>query len=227
MAQSGTTLFKLGLSESLDYTDLFESLSIKVTQLNAFTLDVLGGVRVLWTHNISRHLLLTKNKGRYVVEVFALPCVLESSIDPYAIKGVPYRLAHEIKESYSMLFNAWPTVPFHAKIGRYFGLRRVCPCWACSAYTFQKRVISRLKSTSHAESSRRKWIQDNSPQSEFDVQIVKLMASNEASDWTYERFPSLRSRITLLDEHLQTARPWNIWVLFRDQRDTLQFWTFL
>ena len=61
--------------------------------------------------------------------------------------------------------------------------------------------------------------------SEFDPLLVELMV-NEPSDWTPELFPSLWSRIVVLEEHLTTAKPWNIWILFRDQRDTLQFWTF-
>jgi hypothetical protein len=61
---------------------------------------------------------------------------------------------------------------------------------------------------------------------EYDPLPVELVG-NEPSDWTRDLFPHLWSRITILEEHLQAAKLWNIWILFRDRRDTLQFWTFL
>ena len=62
--------------------------------------------------------------------------------------------------------------------------------------------------------------------SEYDPLLAKLMSS-ESSDWTPDMFPHLRARIVILEEHLEEAKPWSVWVLFRDRRDTLQFWTFL
>jgi hypothetical protein len=61
---------------------------------------------------------------------------------------------------------------------------------------------------------------------EYDPLLVKLM-SIEPSDWTSDMFPYLWSRIMILEEHLEEAKPWSVWVLFCDRRDTLQFWTFL
>ena len=61
---------------------------------------------------------------------------------------------------------------------------------------------------------------------EYDPLLVELMSS-EPSDWTPDMFPHLWARIVILEEHLEEAKPWSVWVLFRDRRDTLQFWTFL
>lgn len=64
-------------------------------------------------------------------------------------------------------------------------------------------------------------------QSHFDPLLGELMTRPSMKDWTPEDFPHLWMRIVRLEQHLQTARPWSIWVLFRDKRDTVQFWTFL
>jgi hypothetical protein len=63
--------------------------------------------------------------------------------------------------------------------------------------------------------------------SEFDPLLLELMSNPEPENWDHELFVHLWPRIDALDEHLQGAKPWNFWVLFRDRRDTLQFWTFL
>jgi hypothetical protein len=55
---------------------------------------------------------------------------------------------------------------------------------------------------------------------------VSLMSDYQPSDWVQDLFPCLWPRIVVLEEHLHMAKPWSIWILFRDRRDTLQFWTF-
>lgn len=47
----------------LDSLDSLESLTVKSTRLNAYTLSVFGSVEISWTHNISRHLVLSKRDG--------------------------------------------------------------------------------------------------------------------------------------------------------------------
>ncbi|KAI1311511.1 hypothetical protein F5Y03DRAFT_391598 [Xylaria venustula] len=59
---------------SLDNMDSLESLSIKATRLNAYTLNTLGAVEVFWTHNVSHHMRLSQHSGRYFLKMFALPC---------------------------------------------------------------------------------------------------------------------------------------------------------
>ncbi|KAF2797367.1 hypothetical protein K505DRAFT_372529 [Melanomma pulvis-pyrius CBS 109.77] len=209
---------------SLDNMDSLESLSIKATRLNAFSLSTLGAVELSWTHNISRHMQLSRHDGRFVLDIFALPCVFDAtSLTSHAV-GISPELAQEIKESYCILFNAWPDVPLHARIGRYLGIRSFCFCWACSSYRYRKDVLSKLRKSTSRSAKRSR---DKVPRSEFDPLLAELMNNNESSDWTYDLFPCLWSRITMLEEHLEKAKPWSIWILFRDRRDTLQFWTFL
>jgi len=56
---------------------------------------------------------------------------------------------------------------------------------------------------------------------------IKHLIEREPIDWSVDEFPRFWPRILALDKCLQEARPWNFWVLFRDRRDTLQYWTFL
>jgi hypothetical protein len=209
----------------LDDLDSLESLHVAATRLNAYTLSVFGAIDIAWTHNISRHMLLCKRSGRHVLEVFALPCALSASTLTSKAVGITPEYAQEVRESYSILFNAWSDTPRHAKLGKYIGTQKICWCWSCSAHRYRKQLTSQYRKFSDRHSPGVKRTR-SSHASEFDPLLIELM-HNEPSDWTPELFPSLWSRIMLLEEHLQTAKPWNIWILFRDRRDTLQFWTFL
>jgi hypothetical protein len=218
---------------TLDNIDAVESLSIKAKRLNAFTLKVLGAVEICWTHNISRHLLLSQRRGRSILELFALPCVFTSTSIFSKAVGISSDFAQEIQESYCILFNAWPETPLHVKLGYVFGWRKICWCWACSSYRHRIHALENLKTISAAQLSTLKARrlhgqgQGQAVKDEFDPRLIKLMENPDPPDWTQELFPSLWPRIVALEEHLQRARPWSIWILFRDRRDTLQFWTFL
>jgi hypothetical protein len=117
-----------------------EAQSINATRLNAFTLNVLSAVDILWTLNVSRHMLLTEVGGGYVLELFSLPCAFDAVASPAV--GIPIELTQEIEESYAVLFNAWSNAPFHAKFGAFVDLRRVCWCWSCSAYRYRQQCIN-------------------------------------------------------------------------------------
>jgi hypothetical protein len=209
----------------LDALDSLESLHVPATRLNAYTLSVFGAVDIAWTHNISRHMLLCKREGRHVLEVFALPCALSATTLTSKAVGISPEYAQEVTESYSILFNAWLDTPRHAKWGKPFGVGRFCWCWSCSARRYQTQVVSKYRKLSEKRAPGTKRSRAEYA-SEFDPLLVDLVR-NEPSDWTPELFPSLWSRIMVLEEHLETAKPWNIFILFRDRRDTLQFWTFL
>ncbi|KAF2024787.1 hypothetical protein EK21DRAFT_104412 [Setomelanomma holmii] len=201
------------------------SLHVAATRLNAYTLSVFGAVDIAWTHNISRHILLSKRNGRHVLELFALPCALDASTLASDAIGINPEYAQEIRESYSVLFNAWSDIPRHAKIWKMFGIQRFCWCWSCAAAKYRSQAISVLQRSSGKRTRSAKGT-PRAPTSEFDPLLVDLM-QNEPSEWTPELFPCLWSRIMALEEHVQAAKPWNVWILFRDRRDTLQFWTFL
>ncbi|KAH7095661.1 hypothetical protein FB567DRAFT_35560 [Paraphoma chrysanthemicola] len=202
-----------------------ESQSIKATRLNAFTLNVLSAVNISWTTNVSRHMLLTKIGGRVVLELFSLPCSFDAITSPAV--GIPVELTQEIEESYAVLFNAWSTPPLHAKLGAILGLRKVCWCWSCSAYRYRRRCIAACKSRALTNARRKKHTAADLRKSEFDPALDALMMSQSMRDWTPDDFPTLWPRIARLEQHLQTSRPWSLSVLFRDRRDTMQFWTFL
>jgi hypothetical protein len=205
--------------------DALESLSINATRLNAYTLNVFGAVEVVWTHNVARHMLLFKRNGQHVIEVFGLPCALDATSLKPEVMGLSHELAYEIKESYGLLFNAWHETRRHSKLVRALGIGRFCWCWSCSARRYRNRaIISYKKFSQHYPSSPTRT--KGRHRSEYDPLLIKLMG-NQPSDWTPDLFPSLWSRVMVLEEHLQVAKPWSIWVLFRDRRDTLQFWTFL
>ena len=206
----------------LEDLDASEALSIETTKLNACKLGLLSAVDIAWTSNVSRHMLLTKKGGRHVLELFSLPCALDILVSSPI--GLSEELKAEIRESYAMLFNAWTEPPLHARLGSALGVRAVCWCWYCAAHRYRQRCILNCRGT-----GTRRWRKTRSVprNSEFDPMLEELMLGRSMSDWMPNDFPHLWMRIVRLEHHLQTSRPWSIWVLFRDRRDTMQFWTFL
>lgn len=204
-----------------DDLDIQESLSIKATRLNAFTLNVLSTVDIRWTQNISRHMLLSKYCGRHVLELFSLPCAFGAITAPPI--AIPVELTHEIEESYAIFFNAWYETPAHVKLGRFVGIRKYCWCWSCSAYRFRRKCVSACKRHDKMNSRQK----GDSVSGHFDPFLETLMTNQSIQEWTPGAFPNFWSRIVRLEQHLQTSRPWSLSVLFRDRRDTMQFWTFL
>lgn len=207
------------LLEDLDNT---ESMSIKTVRLNAFKMNMLSAVDIKWTPNVSRHMLLSKTAGRHDLELFSLPCAFDAINS--SLVGVSAELTMEIQESYAMLFNAWPDTPSHTKFGSAIGVRHWCQCWSCSAYRYRQRCLAKCRAGASDRSQRStKALLTN----DYDPLLETLSAGSSMPDWTPDDFPLLWSRIARLEQHLQSSRPWNIWVLFRDRRDTMQFWTFL
>lgn len=117
VAGSGLLPAPVAFASVVTMADLesLESLFVDATHLNAYRLTVFGAVEITWTHNISRHLLLSNRNGRRILEIFALPCALDAA--PLRMVGVGNELAQEVMESYSLLFNAWPSLGPHAKLG--------------------------------------------------------------------------------------------------------------
>jgi hypothetical protein len=233
-ADQGTSEIKSNVNSSLmDDSDYFESLSIGATRLNACRLSILGGVDIVWTCNVSRHMVLSERsekqvlaaRGRHVLELFALPCAF--SYDQQIPDGMVITpgLKQEIYDSYGSLFNAW-SEPLHVRYGRSLGIRRFCWCWPCSAYRYRHRTLELHKVLSGKSTDRK--TQRVSPRIEFDPMLIDLInPSGQPTDWSHDIFPSLWPRIIILENHLRTAKPKSIWVLLRDRRDTLQYYTFL
>ncbi|KAL1797948.1 hypothetical protein ACET3X_004554 [Alternaria dauci] len=202
--------------------DSLESLTINATRLNAYTLNVFGAVDIAWTHNISRHLSLSKRGGRHTLEIFSLPCALDAT--SLRLGGITTELAQEIRETYSLLFNASHEIPRHVKLARVLGIESFCWCCFCSTRRYRNRAITSYKTFSQHRTLGAKRAK-RTHNTEYDPLLVELMNS-EPADWTPDMFPHLWPRIVMLEEHLEEAKPWSVWVLFRDRRDTLQFWTF-
>lgn len=206
------------------YADLLESLSIDSKRLNATNLSTYSHVEIAWTQNISRHLLLSKRAESYYLEVFALPCALQGGAESVLSNmGIPTDLMDEIECSYATLFNPSSESRLHKTLAWVIGLHHWCRCLYCTAYRFRKHTLEKLKGIRHR---RRRSSLGTGYRMAYDDQIRVLMERNP-SQWNQTEFRNLWPRILVLDAHLQRARPWNFWVLFRDRRDTVQYWTFL
>jgi hypothetical protein len=157
--------------------------------------------------------------------LFALPCGF--SYDQQISDGMVITpgLKQEIYDSYGSLFNAW-SEPLHVRYGGSLGIRRFCWCWSCSAYRYRHRTLELHKVLSGKSTDRK--TQRVSPRIEFDPMLIDLInPSGQPTDWSHDIFSSLWPRIIILENHLRTAKPKSIWVLLRDRRDTLQYYTFL
>lgn len=206
------------------YANLLESLSIDSTRLNAINLSTYSHVEITWTQNISRHMLLSKRAESYYLEIFALPCALQGGAESVLSGvGISTDLIDEIECSYATLFNPSSESKLHKTLAWVIGLHHWCRCLYCTAYRFRKHTLGMLKGIKHR---RRGSSLVAGYRMTYDDQIRVLMERN-SSQWNQTEFGNLWPRIQVLDAHLQRARPWNFWVLFRDRRDTVQYWTFL
>jgi hypothetical protein len=188
---------------------LVESLSVEARTLNAFKLTTLAGIRIRWTDNISRHLLLSKHAQKFYLDLFSLPCALQGERKSVLHKIQPFEtLGPEILRSYSILFSPEKPSFLHRYLGMFVGLNFWCWCLCCSSNRLCQRELRKLRDSCTTET------------------LYDDALSSDAGSWTQRDFKRLWPRILALDSHLQNAKPWTFWVIFRDRRDTLQFWTF-
>jgi len=207
--------------------DSVESLYIETTALNAFKLANLGGVRILWTNNISRHLLLSKHAQKHYLELFAIPCALQGGAERvFRDIGISGDLMDEILASYSNLFNPRKCSFLHRYAGSLVGLRFWCWCLYCSSRRMRDREIKKLGARPSRSNMEAEVRLRDSTYPRYDPALKSLMEA-DPSWWDQTEFENLWPRLVALDAHLATAKPWNFWVIFRDRRDTVQFWTFL
>lgn len=212
------------LMRSLYNMDFVEALEIDVHRLNAFTLHLLQSVQINWTQDVSRHLLLAKRGDQHFLDVFAIPCTLEPNNMTKKYKALLNELIPEIQETYSNLFHAWWSEPLHVRWCGSLGIRKICWCSFCSSYRYWMVVLYRHKEHNGYTVASKE--QHDTRLSEFDPMLV-FFRDKKPKNWSHENFPNLWSRITILDRHIEEAKPWSIWVLLRDRRDTLQYWTFM
>jgi hypothetical protein len=206
---------------------LIESLSIETRDLNLSKLMTLARVHLIWTDNMSRHLLLSRRGQKKYLELFALPCTLHrGALNVFGTIGISADLLDEVESSYSNLFN--PILPnrFHKYAGRLIGLQLWCWCLRCSSQRLRNRELRINKgqvSRVGRHNDRFRYCQLQLP---YDP-MLQVLAEREATWWDQTEFENLWPRILALEKCLQEARPWNFWVLLRDKRDTVQYWTFL
>lgn len=201
-----------------------ESLEIAATTLNAFKLANLGAVRILWTNNLSRHLLLSYHAKKFYLELFAIPSALQGGPDIVLNHiGIASDLIDEICQSYANLFNPKRPNRWHTYLGTPLGISFWCWCLSCSSKRLKNEQLRKLKSTSPVPGDI-KFTDSTRPK--YDPALSDLI-SKTAKDWDQREFENLWPRIVALDTHLSGSKPWSFWVIFRDRRDSVQFWTFL
>lgn len=149
--------------------------------------------------------------------------------------GISVDVIHEIELSYANLFNPKPISGLHKHLGKFIGVSLWCWCLHCSSRRLRDKTFRRLKERAasslgavYSRARGKKAIRgrDGQVAVPFDPLLIEL-AESEASWWEQGTFENLWPRIVALDRCLQEARPWNFWVLLRDNRDTVQYWTFL
>ncbi len=193
-------------------------------RLNAFQLVNLGAVRILWTNKISRHLLLSNHAQKVYLELFAMPSVCDGA--PASVlkcAGIPIDLMDEIRQSYANLFNPQSRSKMHVYFGSLVGLRFWCRCLSCSSRRISDAQLKQLESESFKSED---IMLTDSISPGYDAYLGTLMRS-EAQNWNHTVFKQFWPRVLALDAHLSNSKPWNFWVIFRDRRDSVQFWTFL
>lgn len=210
------------------HSSLVESLAITAKRLNAYTLSTYAQTRILWTSNISRHMLLSQFEGHHYIELFALPCTLEGRSEAQLQKiGLSSALLYEIRDSYAIMLNpveqnlphqfAFPNRPalYHAR------MQWICPCISCSSWRLLYREMRSLRTPGSL-----RVLPWDCATLGYDAKLEELAAKKPMA-WSQSHFRNLWPRIMVLDAHLRESRPRSLWFLFRDRRDTLQFWTFL
>jgi hypothetical protein len=201
-----------------------ESLEISASTLNAFKLANLGAVRILWTNNLSRHMLLSNHAKKFYLELFAIPSALQNGPDEVLHHaGIPGDLMDEICQSYANLFNPRRTSRWHRYLGTPFGINLWCWCLSCSSNRLRNKQLKRLKSTTPVPGNIKLT---DSTRPKYDPTLRDLMYK-AGKGWDQTEFENLWPRIVALDTHLSGSKPWSFWVIFRDRRDSVQFWTFL
>ncbi|KAM5350196.1 hypothetical protein ACJ41O_006701 [Fusarium nematophilum] len=220
----------------LDLED--ESMRIEAKKLNICTLKMYAQVDIHWTKNMARHLLITRWAGRTTVEIFSLPSALAVPFPP----GVDRAFVDEVKASYASLFypdaesfKISPNTDQHVDeaghdyahlissphcgpLSRLCGRRFWCTCWNCQ---YHKTAVGALESLKKSMGCHHP--QTIPHQDLFDTEMLHDI-SRDAEDWTPEGFPVLWERIVALQGLQAKARPRSLLALFRDRRDTVQWW---
>jgi len=202
--------------DSAEDPNTYYPMSIPAEALNLSKLATLAGIHVHWTDNIARHLLLSSHAGASYVELYAFPCMLRRSEEMYTPTGVTKAYINEVSKSYAILFRPRHTIATTHRVANWFGARRLfCWCLSCTSYRLTQLEFRAIQS----ERAQYAGII-------FDP-VLHEVSGDKRTDWSQGSYPNLWARVMALQAALQDAKPWSFWVLFRDRREKLPFWTFL
>ncbi|KAF2471937.1 uncharacterized protein BDR25DRAFT_353708 [Lindgomyces ingoldianus] len=219
--KSGYLSSQFSLYHSLDS---LESLKLAVVILNAFDLANLGAVPILWTNNLSQHLLLSYHAKKHYLEFFKILSALSGSPEKFLRDvRISSDLMEEIRLSYANLFNSTKPSPLHRYLGLTIGLRFWCRCLSCSSRKVTDRQLRILKIGSatlgdikHPDSTRPGY-----------DPALKIRIYAKSNRWDQTEFENLWPHTIASNAHLSGSKPWSFCVIFRHRRDSVHFWTFL
>lgn len=187
---------------------------------------------------MSRHLLLSKRGHKRYLELFALPCVLSGrTYDFLQHVGVIANYMIEVQTKYANLMNPVAPSCLHRLLDRVFGLRFWSWCLSSSSGRLARQQFKKLAVPELGSRKRRRGgdveaqhgagsSSNSRGQLPFDPELERL-AYEKATMWDLNELEHLWPRILALNKCLREAKPWDFWVLLRDNRDTVQYWTFL
>jgi hypothetical protein len=143
-----------------------------------------------------------------VLRLFSRPSLLLSA-RPH---NTDDQLANEVAQTYAILFNAYDGLPPHTGLlNALLRRRKWCTCAPCSAQRLTTHVLETLP------------LATSSPADP----AMQHMMGKPAQDWDPQTFEYLWPVIVKMHQFQRDSRPWNFWVLLKDRRDTVKFWTFL
>lgn len=226
---------------------------MEAKKFNICTLKMYAQVDVHWTKNMARHLLITRWAGRTTVEIFSLPSALSAKFPRGVdstfvgeVKASYASLFHPDPKPFTSTSNKDPQVdwvrqtpghdhvplispPHCDALSRLCRRHFWCTCWNCQYRRAAMDALESLKKAMgchHDERPEGNEMTDprtGPHQDLFDPAILHYI-SRDAEDWTPVRFPVLWERIMALQELEAKARPRSLLALFRDRRDTVQWW---
>jgi hypothetical protein len=221
-----TTAESLHETEANETTFLnsFIAGNIKGQDLNVYTLRKYANVGIHWTDNVCRHLLLSEQGGKPMLELFDRPTLLKVQ----QRSGLGLELNSEVLASYSILFAQDNTVrrlhwnPF-VQLSRWYRRYRY--------HSIKKDALNSIRKDSEVPEKNKQSI------SVFDEDILNMVDSHfhvsdseslySPQNWEEDKFSILWLRIEKLNQFQRNAKPWKLGVLLSDRRDTFQWWTFL
>ncbi|KAF8537897.1 hypothetical protein BDD12DRAFT_845022 [Trichophaea hybrida] len=186
-----------------------ESPGIARKDLNAYKLTKLGRIKIEWSTDITEHLTLKHEHEKTSLLLFSLPCILgQHSTFSLSTVGISNELQYEITLSYGLLFGRFPNE--HSR--RWIPGKWMCNCIGCKvAGTLEEAMIVIENTGQVLDPSLRRHCRE---------------MKSVCNVWVPSDFKHFWTRIHDLNQFLQERKPRTLVQLFKDRRDTLQYYTF-